>query len=94
MLGIVPGSGITVMEKSRPCSVEYAVPWRKQILECEFRSPLSSVVTEMQGAVGMHDKDPKYNLRRSEWSSWRLLGENSVQAETCRRTKHYLRAKF
>lgn len=94
MLGIVPGPGITVMNKSRPCSVGFAAPWRKQIFECEFHSPLSAVVTEMQGAVGMPGKDPKYNLRRSEWSSWRLLGGNSVRAEACRRTKRYLRTKF
>lgn len=45
------------------------------MFECGFLSLLSTVLTEMQGTIGMDGRDPKYNLRRV----WTELLEHSPE---------------
>lgn len=45
------------------------------MFECGFLSLLNTVLTEMQGTIGMDARDPKYNLKRV----WTELLEDSPE---------------
>lgn len=65
------------------------------MFECGFLSLLSTVLTEMQGTIGMNGRDPKVQFEKGlDRALGRLPRENSVYAETCSMTKHYLGAEF